>query len=254
MFVPFDTQPQAHELPSSFPTPFGVGRPHPLALRAAVQTQAFVDTHPTLGPNTFTGATGGKMLGVLVVRTEDEKIGYLRAFAGQLDGRWVVEGFVPPAFNVDRFEGLWAVGRLKISELDEEIVALREGGTSDESNDERLAEAIRVQQSVSRSLHAELHDTYRFTNNRGRSTTLRQLFEPRMPPGGAGDCAGPKLLVRAFELGAEPLALAEFWWGDQPTAGDREHGTYYPACQRRCATILPFMLEGMDVGLGKDKE
>lgn len=184
------------------------------------------------------------MLGVLVVRTE-ETVGYLRGFAGMLDGRWVVDGFVPPVFDVERFEALWAVGGGQISSLDEEIVALRRGGPASRADVERLAQAIQAQQKVSRSLHAELHGTYRFTNTLGRWTTLRALFEPGMPPGGAGDCAAPKLLGRAFELGAEPLVLAEFWWGSQPTAGDRQHGAYYPACQKRCATILPFMLDGL---------
>ena len=72
------------------------------------------------------------------------------------------------------------------------------------------------------------------------------MFAPRPIPGGAGDCAGPKLLQYAHDHGLRPVALAEFWWGDPTPAGGRHHGVFYPACRGRCAKILPFMLEGIE--------
>src|SRR5690606_29792622 len=111
------------------------------------------------------------------------------------------------------------------------------------------------QRQLSHGVHAELIDTYRFANARGQTRDLRELFEPHPPPGGAGDCAGPKLLAFAYANALEPLAMAEFWWGGSPPAGGRQHGVFYPACRGRCAKILPFMLEGIehepepDVGL-----
>jgi len=98
-------------------------------------------------------------------------------------------------------------------------------------------------------------DTYRIHNARGELRGLVELFAPHPPPGGAGDCAGPKLLAYAYAHGLEPIAMAEFWWGHAPPAGGRQHGLYYPACRGRCSKILPFMLEGIehdpepDVGL-----
>jgi tRNA pseudouridine32 synthase / 23S rRNA pseudouridine746 synthase len=244
MFVSFEHQPADSELPTVFPTPFRAGLPHALAALATLQMQTYVESHPALRSDTFWGQLGGQMLGVLVVRRRDGCVGYLRGFAGQLDGRWLAEGFVPPVFDVEQFEALWAEGGARISDLDREIKTLRACARS-EAESKRLTEAALAQKEVSRKLHAELHDTYRFFNSHNQSATLREFFAPKLPPGGAGDCAGPKLLARAFSLGVQPLALAEFWWGGQPPAGDRQHGAYYPACTKRCATILPFMLEGI---------
>jgi len=73
------------------------------------------------------------------------------------------------------------------------------------------------------------------------------LYAPSEPPGGAGDCAAPKLLAYAYAHGLRPLALAEFWWGAPPPGGGRVSGAFYPACRDKCGPLLPFMLEGLDV-------
>ncbi|MDQ3335731.1 MAG: RluA family pseudouridine synthase [Myxococcota bacterium] len=94
-------------------------------------------------------------------------------------------------------------------------------------------------------LHA-LFDTYRLPNARGETTSLRALFAPDEPPGGAGDCAAPKLLAHAYREGARPIALAEFWWGPPPVTGGRHHGAFYPACRGKCGPVLGHMLQGLD--------
>jgi tRNA pseudouridine32 synthase/23S rRNA pseudouridine746 synthase len=95
-------------------------------------------------------------------------------------------------------------------------------------------------------LHA-LFDTYQLANARGEVRSLRSLFAPEEPPGGAGDCAAPKLLAHAYRERLRPIALAEVWWGPPPVTGGRRHGAYYPACRGKCGPILAHMLEGLDV-------
>ena len=90
----------------------------------------------------------------------------------------------------------------------------------------------------SRELLHAIHATYR--------VPLRELFAPGEPPGGAGDCAAPKLLAWAQALGLRPLALAELWWGPPPPTGDRQHATFYPACRGKCGPILPWLMRGLD--------
>ena len=90
-----------------------------------------------------------------------------------------------------------------------------------------------------------IQNTYHFANARGEVRALRDLFAPKEPPGGAGDCAAPKLLAQAYALGLRPLALAEFWWGAPPRTGDRRAGSFYPACQGKCPPILAHMLGGL---------
>ncbi|HEY0484290.1 MAG TPA: RluA family pseudouridine synthase [Kofleriaceae bacterium] len=94
-------------------------------------------------------------------------------------------------------------------------------------------------------LMIQLHDTYVIANARGERRPLRDLFAPGEPPGGAGDCAGPKLLGHAYRLGLTPLALAELWWRAPPATGGRRAGQFYPSCRGKCGPLLPFMLEGL---------
>ncbi|PRQ07671.1 RluA family pseudouridine synthase [Enhygromyxa salina] len=246
MFVPFDPQPPAASLPELFPSPFRPGPPHPLAALAAAQTQAALGSMSWLEPQMFEGSLGGKMIGVLVMRHADGRVGYLRGFAGMLGGQHEVHGFVPPTFDVARYAGLWDQGGGQISALDVEIKALRRAASPDPAAQERLRDTVQAQRELSRGLHAELLDTYLIPNARGEQTQLCALFDPFPPPGGSGDCAAPKLLTRAYALGGRPLALAEFWWGGSPPGGGRQHGVFYPACRGRCAKLLPFMLEGLD--------
>lgn len=114
----------------------------------------------------------------------------------------------------------------------------------------RALEAQRAaldQRRAERSRHYlhRIHDTYVITSARGERRSLRALFAPDEPPGGAGDCAAPKLLALAYRHGLRPVALAELWWGAPPVTGGRHAGSFYPACRGKCGGVLPFMLEGL---------
>ncbi len=101
--------------------------------------------------------------------------------------------------------------------------------------------------SLSNSLHLQIFEGYRLTNGLGEERPLTRFFTDGLPPGGAGDCAGPKLIHYANTHRLTPIALAEFWWGASPTEEVRRHGEFYPACRGKCGPILPFMLEGYSV-------
>jgi tRNA pseudouridine32 synthase/23S rRNA pseudouridine746 synthase len=88
---------------------------------------------------------------------------------------------------------------------------------------------------------------YRLENFEDESIMLEELFEPFPPPGGAGDCAAPKLIAYACRSNLKPLALAEFWWGRGSAGGERHHGAWYPSCRSKCEPILPWMLKGTPV-------
>ena len=51
----------------------------------------------------------------------------------------------------------------------------------------------------------------------------------------------------AFSHNLEPVAMAEFWWGQSPNKEIRKHKQFYPACQRKCKPILTHMLAGMEL-------
>ena len=105
----------------------------------------------------------------------------------------------------------------------------------------------RARRELSQSLQQRVFDGYRLANLLGETKPLKALFPDALAPGGAGDCAGPKLIHHAVTHGMTPLAMAEFWWGRPPDSGVRHHGRFYPACRGKCRPILPFMLRGVEL-------
>lgn len=102
----------------------------------------------------------------------------------------------------------------------------------------------------SATLQHKLFEQFRIMNARGEVKDLCELFAPTSqgaPPAGAGECAAPKLLQYAYQHQLEPIAMAEFWWGDSPKTEIRHHGYYYPACKGKCEPILNHMLQGLQV-------
>ena len=102
----------------------------------------------------------------------------------------------------------------------------------------------------SAALQQWLFKQFRMLNARGEERDLCNLFKDTVqqtPPAGAGECAAPKLLQYAYRNGWQPLAMAEFWWGDSPKNEIRRHGYYYPACKGKCGPILKHMLQGLHV-------
>ena len=126
--------------------------------------------------------------------------------------------------------------------------------------EEREAEVHRFKDEIERlkaerkersaALQQKLFGEFRMLNARGEVKDLCTIFEQtvqKVPPGGAGECALPKLLQYAYLHQLKPLAMAEFWWGDSPKNEIRHHGYYYPSCKGKCEPILQHMLQGLEV-------
>lgn len=80
-FHRLESEATAVELPQRFTCPFCY-EPHPLALMAVEQVQRYVASR-----NDWAEEMGaGKMLGVLVARDREGRLGYLVAFSGNLAG------------------------------------------------------------------------------------------------------------------------------------------------------------------------
>jgi tRNA pseudouridine32 synthase/23S rRNA pseudouridine746 synthase len=92
----FLPQPTGDETPARFDAT------HPIGRRAAEQVMRSLragQISARVPSSVLYGVDVGKMFGVLVVRDAEQRIGFLRAFSGQLDGAWDVEGHAPPVFN-----------------------------------------------------------------------------------------------------------------------------------------------------------
>ncbi|MCD7851630.1 MAG: pseudouridine synthase [Parabacteroides sp.] len=116
---------------------------------------------------------------------------------------------------------------------------------------ENEIERLRTERKTrSAALQQRLFEQFQMLNARGGKRDLCDIFKDtaqKVPPAGAGECAAPKLLQYAYLNGLQPVAMAEFWWGDSPKNEIRRHGYYYPACKGKCEPILKHMLQGLQV-------
>ncbi|MDE6007047.1 MAG: RluA family pseudouridine synthase [Muribaculaceae bacterium] len=102
----------------------------------------------------------------------------------------------------------------------------------------------------SEDLQDRLFSDFILLNAKGENKSLKEIFADTsfgIPPSGAGECCGPKLLQEAYRRGWKPEAMAEYWYG-KPKGGEvRLHGMHYPACRGKCLPVLGWMLQGLDV-------
>ncbi|MGL4518301.1 MAG: pseudouridine synthase [Phocaeicola sp.] len=102
----------------------------------------------------------------------------------------------------------------------------------------------------SAALQEYLFNSFTFLNKAGEEKALSTIFQEsplKTPPAGAGECAGPKLLQYAYLHQLDPVALAEFWWGESPKQEIRHHGYFYPPCKGKCEPIFGHMLQGWEL-------
>lgn len=115
---------------------------------------------------------------------------------------------------------------------------------------DRLAQLAAERKRRSAALQQWLFEQFVMLNARGEERTLIDIFKEHrgcIPPAGAGECAGPKLLQYAYLNNLSPLAMAEFWVGESPVGEVRRDGCFYGACKSKCEPILTYMLQGLDV-------
>ena len=220
--------------PVYFTDPFCY-EPHPLCLLAAAEVKQELVRMPL---------TEGKMFGVLVVERSEkrevssEKLGFLAAYSGLLEGRNDWPYFVPPVFDAQQPDGYFKTKEREIS-LTSHLSPLST-------------------KTMSQELQLWLFQQYRLLNARGETKDLVEVWQdyyntPRirsrypLPPGGTGDCCAPKLLQYAYLHHLTPVCMAEFWWGESPKSLIRHHAQFYPACRGKCKPVLTWMLQGLDV-------
>ena len=127
-----------HKLPTefnfdgtvSFTDPFRY-IPHPAVQMAAgivIQDLSEQIEQKILPKEVCKGFQDGKMLGVLVVRTETG-IGYIKAFSGGVGGHSNLAGFVPPIFDLLEPSGHFKIQEAEISRINRSISELQSSHT-----------------------------------------------------------------------------------------------------------------------------
>ena len=235
--------------------PMGTARAAALDLIQKLDTQQRLDFHRPLHKADGRCATGylfgkerGKMFGVMPCRLPDGSIDILKAFSGQYNGQWEIDGWVPPVFDVDQWHRV-------NDDVEKEIKRLGKQIEVEEKTNLRRDRLINRRRQLSRDLMKDLHRIYILSNFRGERRPLTEAFiggnhctdtATGGLPNGTADCCGPKLLNFAACHRMVPLGLAEFFYGRETRQGDRVHGRFYPSCPDKCAPILGFMLCGLN--------
>ncbi len=199
--------------------------------------------NPQLSVAPLFGQERGKMFGVLIGQAGDGSQRILRAFSGQFNGIWEVEGWAPPLFPPLPFSTLYAEYEPAIKELSRLLETV-------EPHSRRWSELNHQRKQLSRQWMQKIHALYTLTNFRGQTRPLSAAFTGQGGlPTGLGDCCAPKLLQQAMRENLLPVGLAEFYWGRENASQARQHGQFYPACTSKCAPILGFMLCGLHESL-----
>lgn len=199
----------------------------------------------------------GKMFGVLlcVDPKSGEKV-FLKAFSGNIGGRWHVEGWVDPVLTLNYQSQHYQEEMKRIQRLGAQIREWKEE-SGEEILDGRIAVAREEQRQLSRNLTKAMWQSATVTNFRKEQSSLQRVWDEaaareggmkkplsRMPPSGFGDCCAPKLLNAASKLSLCPVSLAEAWWGKPPPGGGRVPYQFYPSCKEKCSRLLGFSLCG----------
>jgi hypothetical protein len=194
---------------------------------------------PRFSTDYLFGEARGQMFGVMVYRDQNGSVGSIPAFSCQYNGSWLVDGWVPPLFDVKLFHDITFPVEKEIKKMGREIDFLKKGSLAQNT-------IIHQRKTLSRKLMKKIHALYSFTNFRGETASIRQAFTgPNGIPTGTGDCCAPKLLNYAAGNNLTPLSIAEFYWGRENKSKTRRHGLFYSSCQEKCSPILGFLLCGL---------
>lgn len=120
--------------------------PHSAVQKAARLVMDMIDQDESLA----TEFGQGKMLGILVVKCLDSSVGYVAAFSGNVGGRSMIKGFVPPIFDLTDPEGKFRIKEAEISLINTTVSRLNR---SDELSNLKM-ELIEAEQNRDKSIAA----------------------------------------------------------------------------------------------------
>ena len=145
--IHFFKKPVSHlALPEKFTYPFHY-TPHPLCVLAAEEVKAYIASRKEWQEE----LASGKMFGVLIVQTdngitnnEENQIGYLAAFSGNLAGKNLHPYFVPPVYDLLQPEGFFKIEEEQISAIN---IRIRELENSSSYLDSKAKWKIETEQA-----------------------------------------------------------------------------------------------------------
>jgi hypothetical protein len=197
------------------------------------------------------------------IRHHQGDVVILKAYAGKLGGQWNLPGWAPLVGKVPESIPEFLRRSAEVTELFEEVDRLsqeKERTDTDESSTaiaQQIKELIKERSRLSTLCIEELRRHQVLNNFKGIRMPIQEAFAkgPTKLPGGTGDCAAPKLIAKAIELGLTPTGICEIFVGAtggmSTTKGD---GEFYDACEPRCQQIAGHMLCGLKTKSEETKE
>ncbi len=182
------------------------------------------------------------------------KVRILSAKKDRKQQRHEAQALLEGSEQTHRLDALNRASQLEKIAFKKDIAGYKERSLSAEHRLLELQKPIETLKSErkrkSARLQSQIFDQFRLLNLNQEVKSVTEIFSEQgeeVPPAGAGDCAGPKLLQYAFQNQLKPIALAEFWWGASPKSEIRKHSQFYPPCRNKCAPIMQHMLKHLDI-------
>lgn len=193
------------------------------------------------GTDDLFGHALGQMFGVLVCKDKEGDTVVLKAFSGQYRRTYMIDNWVPPAFDPEAYAELVERSEAEIARFSEDILE------AEQRDDAPLVRQLSEQRrGYSQRMQSEFFGLYRFHCSDGSVKTIAEIFGTLQVPTGTGDCCAPKLLSHAYRKGLLPISMVEWYYGSANKSGEKQHKEFYPPCNRRCKPVLATIL-GLDI-------
>lgn len=194
------------KLPDKFTYPFHY-IPHPLCIIATKEVQAYLTSQSQWQKE----LQQGKMFGVLIVQTPENKIGYLAAFSGTLAGKNCHPFFVPPIYDLLQPQGFFKIEEKRISAIN---VCIKKT-----QNDPRYIDLLRQIEKEKIQSQQELTEAKEFFKSAKKNREIRRKT-------GIPDAKELAAMIRESQFQKAELKRMEKIWKEKIASLQAEADTF----------------------------
>ena len=181
--------------------------PHPLCIIATKEVQAYLTSQSQWQKE----LQQGKMFGVLIVQTPENKIGYLAAFSGTLAGKNCHPFFVPPIYDLLQPQGFFKIEEKRISAIN---VCIKKT-----QNDPRYIDLLRQIEKEKIQSQQELTEAKEFFKSAKKNREIRRKT-------GIPDAKELAAMIRESQFQKAELKRMEKIWKEKIASLQAEADTF----------------------------
>ena len=196
----------AIKLPDKFTYPFHY-TPHPLCIIATKEVQVYLASQSQWQKE----LQQGKMFGVLIVQTPENKIGYLAAFSGTLASKSHHPFFVPPIYDLLQPQGFFKIEEEHISAINVRIKKTQ--------NDPHYIDLLRQIEKETMQSQQELTEAKEFFKSAKKNREIRRKT-------GVPDAKELAAMIRESQFQKAELKRMEKMWKEKIASLQAEADTF----------------------------